>query len=213
MKQKKSCKECSTEFTTYRDSDFCSQQCWQESCRTTISCKFCGEEFEVRESREDRKSFCSNECQKEWRENQTGKDNAAWKGGKKVLKCNFCDSEYERIPAKAEQSRFCSLQCLADWKSQNSNAELHYGKKWHKISRQVRARDNNKCQNCGKNNQEHLDDYGRQLPVHHIKPLRRFDSKEKANKKSNLVTLCIDCHTSVEAGKIELDIKKLRGKT
>jgi len=212
MKQKKSCKECGDEFTTYRDGDFCSQECWQNSHRTLISCKLCEEEFEVRKSREDRKSFCSEECQSRWRKSQTGEDNPAWDGGNEVLECEFCSSEYERIPSKAEESRFCSLQCLADWKSENSNAELHYGKKWHNISREVRARDNNCCQNCEKTNQEHIESYGRQLPVHHIKPLREFDSTEEANQKSNLVTLCIDCHTSVEADKIKLDIKKLGDK-
>jgi predicted HNH restriction endonuclease len=36
------------------------------------------------------------------------------------------------------------------------------------------------------------------LHIHHIVPIRRFDSYERANQKKNLSVLCAECHQEVE---------------
>ena len=54
---------------------------------------------------------------------------------------------------------------------------------------QIRLRDHNQCQLCCKLQQESLDDIGRKLDVHHI-------DYDKSNcHPSNLIALCIDCHS------------------
>jgi hypothetical protein len=54
---------------------------------------------------------------------------------------------------------------------------------------QIRLRDHNQCQLCCKLQQESLDDIGRKLDVHHI-------DYDKSNcHSSNLIALCIDCHS------------------
>ncbi|MEA1972395.1 MAG: DEAD/DEAH box helicase [Candidatus Cloacimonadota bacterium] len=71
------------------------------------------------------------------------------------------------------------------WKSKNN-----YGKDWKKISQEVKERDNNCCQNCGKEDQN--------LDVHHKIPFKQFENKNDANRLDNLVTLCKSCHKKVE---------------
>jgi len=46
---------------------------------------------------------------------------------------------------------------------------------------------------------EHLEEYGRTFPVHHITPIREFRDggeidHESANALKNLITLCDACH-------------------
>ena len=54
---------------------------------------------------------------------------------------------------------------------------------------QIRLRDHNQCQLCCKLQQESLDDIGRKLDVYHI-------DYDKSNcYSSNLIALCIDCHS------------------
>jgi len=81
------------------------------------------------------------------------------------------------------------------WKGGKEN---YYGPNWHESRRQVLQRDDNKCRRCGMSNQEHKDTYGRELNVHHIIPFKKHDSCEKANKISNLIALCCQCHGKLE---------------
>lgn len=53
---------------------------------------------------------------------------------------------------------------------------------------------------CEVDQDTHLDEYGSELHVHHIQPLRSFDVEadnaqfERANAVENLVTLCAEHH-------------------
>ncbi|WP_229663684.1 HNH endonuclease [Halobellus salinus] len=58
--------------------------------------------------------------------------------------------------------------------------------------KRVREEDNNTCQNCQRSS--YTDDV--ELHVHHIVPLKDGGS----NKKSNLITLCEECHNAVHTG-------------
>lgn len=65
-----------------------------------------------------------------------------------------------------------------------------YPDDWHSRSREIKKRDNYTCQNCGsrggpKGNAE--------LHAHHIVPI----SDGGSHKKSNLKTLCKDCHDAI----------------
>lgn len=80
----------------------------------------------------------------------------------------------------------------------NGGVEPYYGENWTKQKKQVLERDNYRCRICGKGKEE----IGRHPCVHHIIPLRTFDSWQEANKLSNLILLCFKCHAIVENSKI-----------
>lgn len=65
---------------------------------------------------------------------------------------------------------------------------LDYPDNWDKIARAVRKRDNETCCGCG--------DENTQLHVHHIVPLGAGGS----NARSNLITLCEECHGRIHGG-------------
>lgn len=68
-----------------------------------------------------------------------------------------------------------------------------YGPDWPRIRKIVRQRDGYRCQVCGV--KETLVEHH----VHHKVPFKRFESTEKANMLENLVTLCQNCHKTVES--------------
>jgi hypothetical protein len=65
---------------------------------------------------------------------------------------------------------------------------LDYPDDWDSITTAIKKRDNYQCRSCGADN--------RQLHIHHIVPLGAGGS----NAKSNLITLCEDCHGIVHGG-------------
>lgn len=54
-----------------------------------------------------------------------------------------------------------------------------------KKKREIRRRDGNKCQKCGKEEED--------LHVHHIEPI----SEGGDNDKLNLITVCANCHRAI----------------
>ena len=78
---------------------------------------------------------------------------------------------------------------------------IYYGPNWKSIRKKVRERDNFTCQRCGITEKK----LGHALPVHHIIPLRKFDSWKEANVFSNLVSLCPKCHGTVEQHGMDFD--------
>lgn len=78
-----------------------------------------------------------------------------------------------------------------------------YGPGWSIARQSIRKRDK-VCQNCGHDGSDH------RLEVHHIIPIRVFQSAEHlkiqdAHGEENLVLLCKRCHGRAEHGKIEFD--------
>lgn len=74
----------------------------------------------------------------------------------------------------------------------------YYGPSWLPARRAARERDEYKCQRCGMADQEHIERFGQELHVHHIRPLRTFEKHAGANDLDNLITLCRDCHDKLE---------------
>jgi len=73
--------------------------------------------------------------------------------------------------------------------------EEDYGKGWTKAKKKaIRERDGRECQVCGLSQQEHIEDLGFKLHVHHIVPARLFSNPQKRNDPDNLITLCAECH-------------------
>lgn len=76
-----------------------------------------------------------------------------------------------------------------------------YGAGWTEEKRRtVRERDNFTCQepNCTVTQEEHVDQHGERLHVHHLRKARDVDDPEKRNAKKNLITLCRGCHARWE---------------
>jgi DEAD/DEAH box helicase domain-containing protein len=82
-----------------------------------------------------------------------------------------------------------------------TNAPNDYGPEWPKIRDRVRARDDFRCQVCGR------PEGARQHDVHHKTPFRQFikagfgdltQAKARANQLDNLITLCPECHKQAE---------------
>lgn len=61
------------------------------------------------------------------------------------------------------------------------------------------ARDVYKCIECGMNNDEHLEVFGRDLNMHHIDGSGSSDCVN--NKLDNLQTMCVRCHAHLHAVK------------
>jgi 5-methylcytosine-specific restriction endonuclease McrA len=70
----------------------------------------------------------------------------------------------------------------------------YYGPNWDKQRKAANQRDNFTCQFCGKKKTT------RYLDAAHVVPFRHFGLQryKKANRLSNLVTLCRSCHTKYD---------------
>jgi len=189
--------------------DVCSQDCFNKfqanvhKKHYTKECEICGTEFDTIPSQP--KKTCSKACEKKLRsQNQKGKNNYFWRGGKDVKQCEQCGDSYRVDPNEADGSRFCTENCHHAWMSENQVGEnapnwkgggrLYYGSDWEAKANECRKRDEFKCQDCGTDESE----LPKSLHVHHIIPLRQFDDVEEANKLNNLVSLCPDCHQKWE---------------
>ena len=183
--------------------------------RTEIECEYCGGAFEIPPWRQDRARFCSQDCLHRWRsENESGDDSIYWKG-RIEIECEYCGDAFEIAPWRQDRARFCSQDCLHRWRSENERSKNHSDWKggyrryystadWKETAQQARESDGYACQACGISQEEHVEEYGRKLEIHHIKPLLEHRDEEGeidyevANNLDNLVSLCSSCHTRYE---------------
>jgi 5-methylcytosine-specific restriction endonuclease McrA len=87
------------------------------------------------------------------------------------------------------------------WKG---GSDKYYGQSWEAAREKCVVRDNRECRRCGMSEEHHKQAHGCALHVHHIRPFRTFADHKEANKLSNLITLCRECHGSVEGLPIDL---------
>lgn len=181
----------------------------------TLTCDHCGDEYDVYPARADESRFCSFDCLGSAREaTMGGENNPSWSGGAVSIECEYCGDEYDVTPAKARSSRFCSPECLgahhrkvrsgSDSPTWRGGYEPYYGPNWREKRRQVLIRDQARCQDCGKTDQQSLQQHGASLEIHHQTPFREFRNDDEvnyqaANRLENLITLCKTCHLSRES--------------
>jgi hypothetical protein len=126
-----------------------------------------------------------------------------------TTECEQCGEAMNILQSDVDrgEGRFCSRGCLADWLSENVVGEQHhqwqngepaYRGDWWRVRRKARERDDHECRICGTTTA----DEGRELDVHHIRPVREFDDPQDAHHLGNVVTLCRSCHRKAEAGSV-----------
>jgi len=179
----------------------------------TYECEWCGKEFERHKSKTKQSDhiYCSDECEgkrrtHEWEPEQQ----AGWSGGKHEYECDQCGETVLRYPYKVEQCEhtFCSYSCQGQWVSENKSGSDHwhyrgndpvqYGQNWTSKREEAIKRDDEQCVDCGMTRQKHHDEYGSDIEVHHIKPVKTFSDVDEAHKLKNLVTVCTQCHHNRE---------------
>lgn len=201
------CQWCGDEFKVRpsQEGNFCSKECQMErrkseglearKRRVDITCKGCGELFEVKRSRVDARAYCSDECRE-------ADSNA------KVLECEQCGSDFRRTGKYADEARFCSQDCYGDhihenevgensqhWQGGTSDGYQRYGPGWGEyVRRKVRNRDQRRCTECGATEAEQLAEYDQQLHVHHLVDPTESTNPAVYNAPRNLVSLCTPCH-------------------
>jgi hypothetical protein len=92
------------------------------------------------------------------------------------------------IPVRDVHTRYAGER-NGNWKG---GYEPYYGPNWHSQRAKAFRRDNFQCRKCRKNDGK--------LDVHHKIAFRIFGRKNylEANRLSNLITLCMNCHRKVE---------------
>lgn len=186
------------------------------SKKKEYECEECGKSFEDypsrREGRGRENFFCSRDCKDEYETKE-----------KFYFECTVCGDDVVRHPSTVDEvggydidNHFCSKDCESVYKSEewvkeghplwNGGNGIDYGPNWKQSRRDVLERDNRECKLCSMTREEHYAEYGRDLDVHHIKSIREFDGNyESANQSDNLITLCRQCHVTVEHNDVDVE--------
>lgn len=188
--------------------------------RVSVKCTVCGKSEQRLQSDLAGKQnvFCSQECLHAWRSEEfTGESHPLT--DRIEVKCEWCGDTLDRKPSVVERRtyHFCCYDCMGEWRSEyragedapawEGGKELYRGPNWLRQRKRAVERDGQTCQRCGCTEEEHFEEYGRELSVHHITPVREFyreaGSEEpdftEVNALENLITLCVNCHRKVEA--------------
>lgn len=183
----------------------------------TKECEYCGASYTVKPSEEGRSRFCSRDClYQQQAEVFSGEGSPVY--SRVTKECDNCGEEYEAKESVAEDRRFCSTECFHEIGHPSGedhplfdpdSERLYYGPNWTEQRMKAVIRDNGRCQipGCEMTVPDHLAWYGRSLDVHHKRSLRAFKEDgeddeidyDVANDLSNLVSLCRDCHRTVES--------------
>lgn len=113
-----------------------------------------------------------------------------------------------RRPSRKERSDYfvCSDECKSEVMKKEGNPnwegghEGYRGSEWYELRRKRKKRDNHNCVLCRKGEEEHKEETGRSLEVHHVMPFEKFERPKDANHIDNLLTLCASCHRMIESG-------------
>lgn len=169
-------------------------------------CSYCGDMVEQQKCRIKRydNAFCDTDCKAKWQSEQGGHTHAL--SEKIETSCDNCGKTIYRVESKVSRSEhnFCGFECYGEHRSRNYRGENNprwdggspndYGPDWPKMRRKALKRDGYQCVICGKSKEE----LGMNPDVHHIKPVKSFDTPNDANYLDNLVTLCRNHHKKWE---------------
>lgn len=222
---RKECGRCGSEFVAEKNRastypEYCSDECrWPKrdggdevectNCGNEVECTNCGEFFHRKPSRVRENNYCSQKCMGEHRQQlYTGEGNPNYRGGRvETSECIKCGDVFKHF--KYSPGKFCSRSCLGQWYSGERSCHWkggnrsYYGPNWYQSREACLERDNYECVVCGTGNEEHKEQQGEELNVHHIRRIKEFETEEgldheAANDLDNLVTLCRNCHFNWE---------------
>jgi 5-methylcytosine-specific restriction endonuclease McrA len=111
------CPECSREFDTENGLNSHIGLSHPSLKREIVNCEVCGSEKEIPQCQYEKadRFFCGSDCRGEWvSENNTGKSNPSWGGGKVEIECKYCGERFKVTPALVETRKHCSVDCYAD---------------------------------------------------------------------------------------------------
>lgn len=222
------CKQCgqSFEHKSRLQRKFCSRSCYYQhqrdnpettglydggKSRIEVTCANCDKKIVKKQADLDRTTnlFCDVNCHNEWQRNNPRNGTAHHQWDRVDVTCEVCGTVVKKWPShvKKYKHQFCSNKCRHTWLKQSGTQAgennpawrggyfPYYGPGWQDIRNEIRHRDNYTCQDCGR----HESEFSEQLHVHHITPFREFNGNfEKANRQSNLTSLCRICHTKLE---------------
>jgi hypothetical protein len=161
-------------------------------------CDYCGEHFgRIDAHTTNGNSFCDSNCYGKYKsENIDGKELPWYSGGKNEFVCDQCGNIFEEHSCFRKQKHtFCNNTCYGKWE-QTDNDRAYYGPKWKRQRKYALKKSSGVC--CYKNCEKTKCNNGRSLHLHHIEPLKNFDSFKEANKLSNLVPVCAEHHPKIE---------------
>ena len=174
------------------EKSFCNPAChkaWMNTLVPVKTCPNCNKEFINKKQRTS--IFCSMNC---WYESKRKAQES---------NCDACGKSILLAPSKIARHKhfYCSFECRNIGNSGKNNSawlgghKKYRGPNWERQSLKCRQRDSFTCQSCFKI--ETQDDI--RFAAHHRTPYRYFlGNWERANRLSNLITLCGSCHTRIE---------------
>ena len=211
------CKGCASPFYDAKSQRSFCQDCnpnagkhngnWQDA-KERATCRKCTAEFEYYPS--DKKGIFCSQCIA--KANGGIPELPSRRVDRCQISCGNCDTTIEILPSvlkKKKYGTFCDRDCYGEWLSEKVVGENHhqweggsisYGSSWWKIRRKALQRDKYTCQICN----IHKDELGRNPDVHHIVPVREYQSPSDAHQLENVICLCRPCHRLVESGQVEL---------
>lgn len=202
------CERCGKEFERWRsqvegkEELYCSKECLDGDQRRREDCANCGETIEryPSEFENSDRYFCSRACKHDY--------------GRVAKECERCGTEFKRPEHRAERytTEYCSRDCyLAEKEEGGENAPgwidgrfsdpdyyTRYNQTFLENKDRALERDGYECHICGETSEEHNEEYGTELHVHHITPIAEIDDMAAAHELDNLVTLCLPCHRQWE---------------
>ena len=172
-----------------RKNYFCSKECYlnyRKDRNIEVTCTVCNKKFKrvLSKVRSYKNHFCSFECYKQFMRRYLVK-----------VKCKLCGKLIIKRKKEIESSKntFCSPDCMRKYYSGSRSPKYKNGRSMTKRIRRKLMEDRNyTCDKCGKRKRPEL------LEVHHI------DRNTKNNSFENLALLCVECHTLITRGVIDL---------
>lgn len=213
------CSTCGAVFKQTIDSrKFCCRACYEKSREIQPkTCAHCGVSF-VKKANQKFATFCSDACMTASRR---VKPHTCVTCGAVFSPVKFKKSENRFVGATGRHN--CSKACIDAWKAKTKSAYMranrdkfsgpnswnwigscltksneYRGNNWSEVAEKARKRDGYKCAHCGTSHAEQVAKFNRALSVHHVIPFHEFTDYKKANRLSNLITLCQPCHATAD---------------
>jgi len=168
-----------------------------------VECSFCGKELRRKPSAISDNNFCDTVCKSKWQQSITGEDHHLY--NRVTIVCDNCGNSIDKKPSRVRDNNFCDVECEAEWRSNKFSGDGHpqyidgrsferyYNtSEWKNFRDEMRVKLDTDCQICGCSPSD------RQNSLHHIVPVREFESMEEANTEDNVVFLCQSHHVMLE---------------